>query len=172
MTATVPVIRIEALTKVFGSVRALDGLDLLVQPGEVHGFLGPNGAGKSTTIRVLLGLMKATSGRVELFGGDPWHDAPRLHARLAYVAGHVALWPGLTGGQLETFAAHDLEQHDQLEFTTTLNFPGIRTFGRQHANRDIAEQFGFEPVLDLTGSDLVTLPAGQRRSVLTDDYRK
>ncbi|OFE14262.1 ABC transporter ATP-binding protein [Humibacillus sp. DSM 29435] len=99
MTATVPVIRIEALTKVFGSVRALDGLDLLVQPGEVHGFLGPNGAGKSTTIRVLLGLMRATSGRVELFGGDPWHDAPHLHARLAYVAGDVALWPGLTGGQ-------------------------------------------------------------------------
>ncbi len=106
MTATVPVIRIEALTKVFGSVRALDGLALLVQPGEVHGFLGPNGAGKSTTIRVLLGLMKATSGRVELFGGDPWHDAPHLHARLAYVAGDVALWPGLTGGQcLDVLAA-------------------------------------------------------------------
>lgn len=99
MTATVPVIRIEKLTKVFGSVRALDGLDLLVHPGEVHGFLGPNGAGKSTTIRVVLGLMKATSGRVELFGGDPWRDAPHLHERLAYVAGDVALWPGLTGGQ-------------------------------------------------------------------------
>ena len=99
MNATVPVIRVEALTKVFGSVRALDGLDLLVQPGEVHGFLGPNGAGKSTTIRVLLGLMQATSGRVELFGGGPWRDAPHLHQRLAYVAGDVALWPGLTGGQ-------------------------------------------------------------------------
>ena len=99
MTATAPVIRIEKLTKVFGSVRALDGLDLLVHPGEVHGFLGPNGAGKSTTIRVLLGLMRATSGRVELFGGDPWRDAPHLHARLAYVAGDVALWPVLTGGQ-------------------------------------------------------------------------
>jgi ABC-2 type transport system ATP-binding protein len=95
----VPVIRTEALTKVFGDVRALDGLDLTVRPGEVHGFLGPNGAGKSTTIRVLLGLMKATSGRVELFGGDPWHDASRLHGRLAYVAGDVALWPALTGGQ-------------------------------------------------------------------------
>ncbi|MBG0741398.1 ABC transporter ATP-binding protein [Paeniglutamicibacter antarcticus] len=99
MTDTIPVIRTEGLTKVFGKVRALDGLDLTVQPGEVHGFLGPNGAGKSTTIRVLLGLMKATSGRAELFGGDPWNDAPRLHRRLAYVAGDVALWPGLTGGQ-------------------------------------------------------------------------
>ncbi len=94
-----PVIRTERLTKVFGHVRALDGLDLAVQEGEVHGFLGPNGAGKSTTIRVLLGLMKPTSGRAELFGGDPWRDAPRLHRRLAYVAGDVALWPGLTGGQ-------------------------------------------------------------------------
>ena len=99
MTDTAPVIRTEGLTKVFGKVRALDGLDLTVRPGEVHGFLGPNGSGKSTTIRVLLGLMKATSGRAELFGGDPWHDAPRLHRRLAYVAGDVALWPGLTGGQ-------------------------------------------------------------------------
>ena len=99
MTDTLPIIRTEGLTKVFGHVRALDGLDLAVLPGEVHGFLGPNGAGKSTTIRVLLGLMKATSGHAELFGGNPWHDAPRLHRRLAYVAGDVALWPGLTGGQ-------------------------------------------------------------------------
>jgi ABC-2 type transport system ATP-binding protein len=99
MTDTTPVIHTEGLTKVFGKVRALDGLDFTLQPGEVHGFLGPNGAGKSTTIRVLLGLMKATSGRAELFGGDPWRDAPRLHRRLAYVAGDVALWPGLTGGQ-------------------------------------------------------------------------
>ena len=99
MTDAAPVIHTEGLTKVFGAARALDGLDLTVLPGEVHGFLGPNGAGKSTTIRVLLGLMRATSGHAELFGGDPWRDAPRLHARLAYVAGDVALWPGLTGGQ-------------------------------------------------------------------------
>ncbi len=99
MIDTQPVIRTEGLTKVFGKVRALDGLDLTVRPGEVHGFLGPNGSGKSTTIRVILGLMKATSGRAELFGGDPWRDAPRLHRRLAYVAGDVALWPALTGGQ-------------------------------------------------------------------------
>lgn len=99
MTATTPVITAHHLVKTFGSTRALDGLDLVVNPGEVHGFLGPNGAGKSTTIRVLLGLMQATSGDVELFSGDPWRDAPRLHRRLAYVAGDVALWPGLTGGQ-------------------------------------------------------------------------
>ncbi|MFN8190157.1 MAG: ABC transporter ATP-binding protein [Nocardioidaceae bacterium] len=99
MSDTDPVIHTEDLVKTFGSTRALDGLDLTVNAGEVHGFLGPNGAGKSTTIRILLGLMRATSGRAELFGGDPWRDAPRLHARLAYVAGDVALWPGLTGGE-------------------------------------------------------------------------
>ena len=92
--------------KAFGPVRALDGFDLEVNAGEVHGFLGPNGAGKSTTIRVLLGLMKADAGRVELFGGDPWLAAARLHERLAYVPGDVALWPGLTGGEcLDILAA-------------------------------------------------------------------
>jgi ABC-2 type transport system ATP-binding protein len=93
------VIRTQRLTKTFGKVRALDGLDLDVAPGEVHGFLGPNGAGKTTTIRIVLGLMRASGGHVELFGGDPWREAAALHARLAYVAGEVALWSGLTGGQ-------------------------------------------------------------------------
>jgi ABC-2 type transport system ATP-binding protein len=93
------VIHIQELTKTFGKVRALDGLDLIVHQGEVHGFLGPNGAGKSTTIRILLGLIRATGGLVELFGADPWREAARLHERVAYVAGDVALWPGLTGGQ-------------------------------------------------------------------------
>jgi len=94
-----PVIRARALVKSFRSVRALDGLDLEVRPGEVHGFLGPNGAGKSTTIRIVLGLVRATSGHVELLGQDPWRNPARLHARVAYVPGDVALWPGLTGGQ-------------------------------------------------------------------------
>ena len=99
MTAPQSVIRTQGLTKTFGSVRALDGLDLEVAPGEVHGFLGPNGAGKTTTIRVVLGLMRASGGHVELFGSDPWQQAATLHKRLAYVAGDVALWSGLTGGQ-------------------------------------------------------------------------
>jgi len=99
MTASQSVIRTQGLTKSFGPVRALDGLDLDVARGEVHGFLGPNGAGKTTTIRIVLGLMRASGGHVELFGGDPWRQAATLHERLAYVAGDVALWPGLTGGQ-------------------------------------------------------------------------
>ncbi len=93
-------IEIEALVKGFGRTRALDGLDLLVEPGEVHGFLGPNGSGKSTTIRVLLGLLRADAGAVRLFGGDPWRQAAQLHRRLAYVPGDVNLWPNLTGGEV------------------------------------------------------------------------
>ncbi|ROS25967.1 ABC transporter ATP-binding protein [Cellulomonas sp. PhB150] len=88
-----------ALVKTFGPQRALDGFDLRVATGEVHGFLGPNGAGKSTTIRVLLGLLKADGGEVSLLGGDPWRDAVALHRRLAYVPGDVTLWPTLSGGE-------------------------------------------------------------------------
>jgi ABC-2 type transport system ATP-binding protein len=92
-------IRVADLVKTFGDVRALDGLDLRVRTGEIHGFLGPNGSGKSTTIRVLLGLLRRDSGSVELLGGDPWGDAVELHKRLAYVPGDVNLWPNLTGGE-------------------------------------------------------------------------
>jgi ABC-2 type transport system ATP-binding protein len=87
------------LVKTFGATRALDGLDLTVGTGEVHGFLGPNGAGKSTTIRVLLGLLRADSGRATMLGGDPWRDAVALHRRVAYVPGDVELWPNLSGGE-------------------------------------------------------------------------
>ncbi|GIJ44980.1 tetronasin ABC transporter ATP-binding protein [Virgisporangium aliadipatigenens] len=94
------------LVKTFGRTRALDGLELSVDTGEVHGFLGPNGAGKSTTIRVLLGLLRADSGEVSLLGGHPWKDAVGLHRRLAYVPGDVSLWPNLSGGEaIDLFGA-------------------------------------------------------------------
>ena len=93
-------IEIRALRKSFGRTVALDGLDLEVRAGEVHAFLGPNGAGKTTTIRILLGLLKADAGQAVLLGGDPWHDAVKLHRRLAYVPGDVTLWPGLSGGEI------------------------------------------------------------------------
>jgi len=93
-------IQITGLLKTFGHTRALDGLDLSVQRGEVHGFLGPNGAGKTTTIRVLLGLLRADTGDVRLLDGDPWREAVALHRRLAYVPGDVTLWPTLTGGEV------------------------------------------------------------------------
>ncbi|MFB4310577.1 ATP-binding cassette domain-containing protein [Actinomadura sp. GTD37] len=100
MTANTLPISVSGLVKNFGRTRALDGLDLAVRQGEVHGFLGPNGAGKSTAIRVLLGLLRADAGAVRLLGGDPWRDATRLHRRLAYVPGDVTLWPNLSGGEV------------------------------------------------------------------------
>jgi len=93
------IIEVDGLRKSFGRTVALDGLDLAVRSGEVHGFLGPNGAGKSTTLRVLLGLLHADGGRATLLGGDPWRDAVALHRRLAYVPGDVTLWPSLSGGE-------------------------------------------------------------------------
>ena len=93
-------IEVVGLRKAFGRTVALDGLDLEVRDGEVHGFLGPNGAGKSTTLRVLLGLLRADAGEVRLLGGDPWREAASLHHRIAYVPGDVSLWPNLTGGEV------------------------------------------------------------------------
>jgi ABC-2 type transport system ATP-binding protein len=93
-------ISVSGLIKSFGRTRALDGLDLSVRVGEVHGFLGPNGAGKSTTLRILLGLLRADAGVAQLLGGDPWRDTVTLHRRLAYVPGDVTLWPNLSGGEI------------------------------------------------------------------------
>ncbi|MEV6407709.1 ABC transporter ATP-binding protein [Streptomyces bobili] len=93
-------ITVSGLHKSFGRTHALDGLDLEVETGEVHGFLGPNGSGKSTTIRVLLGLLRADSGAAQLLGRDPWRDAVEVHRRIAYVPGDVTLWRNLTGGEV------------------------------------------------------------------------
>lgn len=113
-------VEIRGLSKSFGRTKALDGLDLMVAPGDITGFLGPNGAGKSTTIRVLLGLLRADSGAVRLLGGDPWRDAVDLHRQIAYVPGDVTLWPNLTGLQAIDFLAGlrgngvDTRRRDQL----------------------------------------------------------
>jgi ABC-2 type transport system ATP-binding protein len=100
MSSMTTAILVSGLVKSFGRTRALDGLDLSVRAGEVHGFLGPNGAGKTTTIRILLGLLHADSGTARLLGGDPWRDAVELHRRLVYVPGDVTLWPELSGGEV------------------------------------------------------------------------
>jgi len=100
MCCVTAAIEVTGLRKSFGRTCALDGLDLSVASGEVHGFLGPNGSGKTTTIRVLLGLIRADAGTARLLGGDPWHEATTLHRRLAYVPGDVTLWPNLSGGEV------------------------------------------------------------------------
>jgi ABC-2 type transport system ATP-binding protein len=126
------VIETVGLEKRFGRVRALDGLDLKVGSGEVHGFLGPNGAGKSTTIRVLLGLARASGGHVSVFGKDPWRDAVRLHERIAYVPGDVSLWPNLTGGE-------------SIDVISRLR--GANTRSRQYRDRraELMTAFQFDP---------------------------
>lgn len=101
-----PLIEITNLTKKFGTFTALNKLNLFVQPGEVHGFLGPNGAGKSTTIRILLGLLRKSSGEVRMLNSDPWKDSVELHKQLTYVPGDVSLWPNLSGGEVIDFFAH------------------------------------------------------------------
>jgi len=119
MSAASNAIRVAGVVKTFGNARALDGLDLSVDTGEVHGFLGPNGSGKSTTIRILLGQMRADSGSALVLGGDPWRDAVRLHRRLAYVPGDVNLWPNLSGGEVIDLLARlrgrmDTHRRDEL----------------------------------------------------------
>lgn len=94
------IIKIEKLTKTFGQFKALDDVDLNVKKGTIHGFIGPNGSGKSTTIRVLLGMLKADTGNVSIFGDNVWKEAVSIHERVAYVPGDANLWPNLTGGQV------------------------------------------------------------------------
>ncbi|MER7441294.1 ABC transporter ATP-binding protein [Micromonospora avicenniae] len=124
------VIAIDELVKTFGAVRALDGLDLRVEAGEVHGFLGPNGAGKSTTIRILLGLLRGDSGEARVLDADPWRDAVRLHRRLAYVPGDVSLWPNLTGGEAIDLLGElrgGLDRHRRDELLDSFDLDPTRT---------------------------------------------
>lgn len=93
-------LRMEKITKRYGSVTALDGVDLQVEPGEIYGFIGPNGAGKTTAIRILMGFIRPDGGEASIFGKDVWKDAVDIHRRVAYVPGDVNLWPNLTGGEV------------------------------------------------------------------------
>jgi ABC-2 type transport system ATP-binding protein len=122
-----PVIDATRLVKTYGRTRALNGLDLHVGPGEVHGFLGPNGAGKSTTLRVLLGLIRPTSGTVRVFGMDPWRDPVSVHRYIAYVPGDVSLWPNLTGGEV-------------IDLLT-----GLRGGSEERLRRNLIDEFEFDP---------------------------
>ena len=116
--STSSVIRTVGLTKSYGHTVALDGLDLDVSRGEVHGFLGPNGAGKTTTIRILLGLLRADGGEAQVLGGDPWTGAVELHRRLAYVPGDVELWPNLSGGEAIDLLGRLRGSHDKARVRT------------------------------------------------------
>lgn len=101
-----PIIETKKLTKVYGKNTALDHLDIRVEKGEILGYLGPNGAGKTTTIRLLLGLIKPTSGEALIFGQPAWHDPATLHKRIAYVPGETSYWPNMTGAETLRFLAN------------------------------------------------------------------
>jgi len=137
-----PLIETSALVKRFGKATALGGLDLAVAEGEVHGFLGPNGAGKSTTLRVLLGLVRPTSGTARVFGLDPWAEPVVTHRDIAYVPGDVALWPNLTGGEA-------------IDLLTSLR--GGADAGRR---ADLIDEFDFDP-----GKKARTYSKGNRQKV-------
>lgn len=94
------IVEVRGLTKTFGELTALDQIDLTIEKGEIYGFIGPNGAGKSTTLRILLGLLKADKGKIQIFNRDAWKDSVEIHKRVAYVPGDVNLWPNLTGGEV------------------------------------------------------------------------
>jgi ABC-2 type transport system ATP-binding protein len=131
MPENTPAVEIAGLHKSYGSFKALDGLDLTVQPGQVAGFLGPNGAGKSTTIKVLLGLLRADAGTARLFGGDVWRDAVELHKRISYVPGDVSLWANLTGGEC-------------IDYLTRLK-PGGDKARRKARRAELLERFQLDP---------------------------
>jgi ABC-2 type transport system ATP-binding protein len=126
------VIETRSLQKRFGAVQALDGLDLSVRAGEVHGFLGPNGSGKSTTLRILLGLARSSGGSATVFGCDPWNDAVALHGRIAYVPGDVSLWPNLSGGEA-------------IDLIARLRGGDPKDAGYISRRGELAEAFQFEP---------------------------
>ncbi|MEI3597993.1 MULTISPECIES: ABC transporter ATP-binding protein [unclassified Oceanobacillus] len=121
------IVEVKNLHKKFGNFQALDGVNLALDQGEIYGFIGPNGAGKSTTIRILLGILKASEGKVTIFGKDAWHDAVEIHKRLAYVPGDVNLWPNLTGGEVI-----DL-------------FMGLRGGNNKHKREELLERFALDP---------------------------
>lgn len=121
------IVEVKNLHKKFGNFQALDGVNLALDQGEIYGFIGPNGAGKSTTIRILLGILKASEGKATIFGKDAWHDAVEIHKRLAYVPGDVNLWPNLTGGEVI-----DL-------------FMGLRGGNNKHKREELLERFALDP---------------------------
>lgn len=187
---TIPVL-LSNVVKTFGSTRALDGLDLEVVEGEVHGYLGPNGAGKSVTLRTLLGLLRPDSGEARLLGGDPWRDAVELHRRIAYVPGDVSLWPNLSGGEIIDFFARlrgdvDARKRDELVQRFELDpRKKARTYSKgnrqkvalvtalsSHAELLILDEptSGLDPLMETVFQDCIVAEAKEGRTVLLSSH--
>jgi ABC-2 type transport system ATP-binding protein len=189
--STNTVLHCEGLTKRFGRTVALDGLDLEVSAGEVHGFLGPNGAGKTVTMRILLGLLRPDAGTVTLLGGDPWADAVLLHHRIAYVPGETTLWPNLTGGEILDLLA-DLHRHTDLQRRNELidsfdldprkkartyskgNRQKVALIAALATNADLLildePTAGLDPLMEQVFREQIALARGAGRSVLLSSH--
>ncbi len=186
-----PPVHVKSLVKRFGSFTALNGLDLDVAAGEVHGFLGPNGAGKSTTIRVLLGLYRTDSGTVRVLGADPARDAAAINRRVSYVPGDVALWPNLTGGQVldalaglrgardrrreqELVEAFDLDPSKRVRTYSKGNRQKVALVAALSAPTELLvldePTSGLDPLMERVFTDQVRLLAGQGRTVLLSSH--
>ena len=184
-------ISLNGIVKTFGRTRALDGLDLTVRTGEVHGFLGPNGAGKTTALRCLLGLLHVDSGSATVLGLDPWRDAVALHRRLAYVPGDVSLWPNLTGGEvidllgrlrggLDTARRADLVERFELDPTKKTrtyskgNRQKVALIAALSANVELLlldePTAGLDPVMEAMFRGLILDWRGEGRSVLLSSH--
>lgn len=121
------VLRTEKLHKSYGALQALKDVSITVERGDVYGFIGPNGAGKTTMIRVLLGILRATSGSVSILGKDAWKDAVEIHKNIAYVPGDVNLWPDFTGGEIIDLLVR------------------LRKNGNKNRKKDLIERFNLDP---------------------------
>jgi ABC-2 type transport system ATP-binding protein len=144
---TVPLLEVTNLTKVFGSVKALDGLNLKVFPGEIYGLLGPNGAGKSTTIKVVAGLLEPTSGEVRVVGFDPVRNPVEVKSKIGYVAENPVMYESLS-------------PRDFFEFVAS-----VRKLNRVSANKmvtQLAEAFDMAQYFD---SPIATLSMGTKQKV-------
>jgi len=114
MMTNEPLLKVTHLQKRFGKFQALKDVDFAIYPGEIFGFIGPNGAGKSTTIRILLGILRASGGNATIFGQDVWRKSVAIHKRIAYVPGDIYLWPNLSGGEIiELFLKLNGERHTE-----------------------------------------------------------
>ncbi len=185
------IIETNSLVKRFGKYTALNDINIEVNEGEVYGFIGPNGAGKSTTIKILLGILKATSGEARLFGRDAWKDAVDIHKKIAYVPGDVNLWPNLTGGEvLDLFArlrgAADKKRTEELLEKFNLD-PSKKSRTYSKGNRQKvalvsafssnAELFildeptsGLDPLMEIVFQECVLDAKNQGKSVLLSSH--
>ncbi|MDR0782291.1 MAG: ABC transporter ATP-binding protein [Propionibacteriaceae bacterium] len=184
-------ITMTGITKRFGRVQALDGVDLAIDPGEIYGFIGPNGAGKTTTIRILLGILKADAGQATIFGKDVWSGAVAIHNQISYVPGDVNLWPNLTGGEvIDLFVrlkkagdkAYREELIEAFDFDPTKKCSTYSKGNRQKvaliaAFSTEAEVYildeptaGLDPLMEMVFRDCVRKVAAQGKTVLLSSH--